>query len=57
MRHKYYFSHPQYVLLGISDFREVLPLKDVLRSAITMSGVQCVMIYGVLLMLKWSVDS
>ena len=33
------------------------PSVDVWRSATTMSGAQCVMTCGVLLMLMWSVDS
>lgn len=35
----------------------VILLKDVLRSAITISGVQSVMTHGVHLMPEWSVDS
>ena len=40
-----------------SDFKEVLLPVDVWRYATTMSGAQCVMTSGVLLMLKWSADS
>ena len=35
-----------------SDFKEALQLVDVWRSATTISGAQCVMISGVLLMLE-----
>ena len=41
-----------------SDFKEALLLmKDVWKSATTMSGAQCVMICGELLMLKLLADS
>jgi hypothetical protein len=40
-----------------SDCKEAPVHKDVWRSATTMSGAQCVMTSGVLLMLKWPVDS
>ena len=40
-----------------SDSKEALPLKDVWRSATAMSGAQCVMISGGLLMLKLHADS
>jgi len=40
-----------------SDFREALPVVDVLRSATTMCGAQCVMISGVLLMHEWPADN
>jgi hypothetical protein len=40
-----------------SDCKEALPTVDVWRSATTMSGAQCVMTSGVLLMLKWHADS
>ena len=41
------------VLKMPSDCKEALPFKDVWRSATTISGAQCVMTYGMLLMLKW----
>jgi hypothetical protein len=40
-----------------SDFKEALAVEDVWRSVTTMSGAQCVMMHGVLLMLKWPADS
>ena len=40
-----------------SDFKEALPLKDVWRSAMPMSGEQCVMTSGAHLMLKWPADN
>jgi hypothetical protein len=36
---------------------EALPLVDVWRSATTTNGAQCVTTSGVLIMLKWLVDS
>ena len=39
------------------DFKEALPLVDVWRSATVMSGEQCVMTFGALLMPMWSADS
>ena len=46
------------VLKEPSDFNKVqLLLKAVLRSATTTSGGQCVMTYGILLMLKWFADN
>ena len=41
----------------LSDFKEALPQEDVWRSATTMSGAQCAMMPGVLLMLRWPADS
>ena len=40
-----------------SDSKEALPRVDVWRSATAIPGAQCVMTYGVLLMLMWSADS
>ena len=40
-----------------SDCKEALPIKDVWKSAITMSGAQSVMTFGALLMLEWPVDN
>ena len=40
-----------------SDSKKALPLEGVWRSATTISGAQCVMTSGMLLMLKWSADS
>jgi hypothetical protein len=40
-----------------SDFREAMPLVDVWRSATAISGVQCVMTCGALLMPMWLADS
>jgi hypothetical protein len=40
-----------------SDCKEALPPEDVWRSATIISGAQCVMMHGVLLMLKWPADS
>ena len=45
------------VFKGPSDFKEGLPLKDVWRSATTMSGALCVMTFGTALMLELLADS
>ena len=45
------------VFKELSDCKETQPLVDVWKSATTMSGAQCVMIYGDLLMLKWHADN
>ncbi len=47
----------QFALKDLSDFKAVLALWGVWKSATTMSGAQCVMTYGALLMPKWSADS
>ena len=47
----------QAVLKELSDSKEALPLKDVWRSATTMSGAQCVMMPGAMLMPEWPADS
>ena len=47
----------QLALKEPSDSKEAQPLLDVLRSVTTMSGAQCVMTCGVLLMPKWLADS
>ena len=40
-----------------SDFKEAVTLMDVWKSAMIMSGGQCVMTHGAHLMLKLSVES
>ena len=40
-----------------SDSKEALPIVDVWRSVTMISGAQCVMTSGMLLMLEWSADS
>ena len=41
------------MFLDPSDCKEVPPTRDVWRSATVISGAQCVMTHGELLMLKW----
>ena len=43
--------------MEISDFKEALLHKVVLKSATTMSGERCVMTSGVQLMLQWPADN
>ena len=43
--------------MELSDFKEALPIQDVWRSVITISGELCVMTFGAMLMPRLPADS
>ena len=51
------FSFQHNVRKEPSDSKEARPPKDVWRSATTMSGAQCVMTSGIIMMPEWPADS
>ena len=48
---------PQHAWKETSDFKKAMPPVDVWRFATTICGVQCVLMVGKMLMLKWPAES